>query len=333
MPVKLGLVLKTSWTGGETPSERLAALFEQIRVARAAGFESFWLPQHFLVGPERHLQTIPMIGRLAAELIGCRIATSIILLPLINPVLLAEEIATLDWLTDGKLMLGVGLGYVDHEFEAMQTPKAERVGRFVEAIEVLRKLWTGERVTHAGRYYPMAYVQIGIKPKQPGGPPILIGASAESAIKRAARLADGWLITFAIDRETVAQKLALFRGERTTAGLPVPQEQSIGRECYVGATMAAAVEEAAGPVLSRYANYRNAANAGLREGQAVEEGRAFMQDRFLIGDTAFVREEMQRYRETLGVDLFRLRMEWDGLDQNKVLRSIERLGRAAEGIR
>jgi alkanesulfonate monooxygenase SsuD/methylene tetrahydromethanopterin reductase-like flavin-dependent oxidoreductase (luciferase family) len=113
----------------------------------------------------------------------------------------------------------------------------------------------------------------------------------------------------------------------------MPPEQSIGRECYVGATMAAAVEEAGGPVLSRYANYRNAANTGLREGQAAEQGRAFMQDRFLIGDAAFVRDEMQRYRATLGVDLFRLRMEWDGLGQDKVLRSIERLGRAAEGIR
>ena len=333
MPVRLGLVLKTSWSGDETPPARLAALYEQIRVARDSGFESFWLPQHFLVGPERHLQTIPMIGRLAAELAGARIATSIILLPMINPVLLAEEIATLDWLTDGRLMLGVGLGYVDHEYAAMQTSKTERVGRFVEAIEVLRKLWTGERLSHAGRYYPLAHVQIGMKPKQPGGPPILIGASAESAIKRAARLGDGWLITFATDRATVAEKLTLFRAERRAAGLPLPPEQSIGRECYVGATMAAAIEEASGPVLSKYETYRNFANTGLHEGQAAEQGRAFMQDRFLIGDEAFVRDEMQRYRETLGVDLFRLRMEWDGLAQDKVLRSIERLGRAAQGVR
>jgi alkanesulfonate monooxygenase SsuD/methylene tetrahydromethanopterin reductase-like flavin-dependent oxidoreductase (luciferase family) len=215
----------------------------------------------------------------------------------------------------------------------MQTPKAERVGRFVEAIEVLRKLWSGERITHAGRYYPMAHVQIGMKPKQPGGPPILVGASAESAIKRAARIGDGWLITFATDRATIAEKLKLFRDERAAAGLPMPQEQSIGRECYVGATMAAAIDEASGPVLSRYENYRNSATTGLREGQALEQGRAFMQDRFLIGDEAFVRDEMQRYRETLGVNLFRLRMEWDGLGQDKVLRSIERAGRAALGAR
>ena len=67
--------------------------------------------------------------------------------------------------------------------------------------------------------------------------------------------------------------------------------------------------------------------------QVAEQGRAFMRDRFLVGDEAFVRDEMQRYRDTLGVDLFRLRMEWDGLAQEKVLGSIERLGRAAAGVR
>jgi alkanesulfonate monooxygenase SsuD/methylene tetrahydromethanopterin reductase-like flavin-dependent oxidoreductase (luciferase family) len=332
MAITLGLVLKTSWSGDEAPPVRIAAMLDQLRTARDAGFESVWLAQHFVAGPESHLQTVPLLGRLAPVLDGLRIATSIMLLPMLNPVLLAEEMATLDWLTDGRLMLGVGLGYIDREYAAMQTPKSERVGRFSEAIAVMRKLWTGERITHEGRYFPLADVQIGIKPKQPGGPPILIGASAEAAIKRAARIGDGWLITFATGRPEVARQLAMYRAERAAAGLPPPSEQTIGRDCYVGATMKDAMADASGPLLSKYEAYRNLASTGLREGQVAAQGRAFMQDRFLIGDEAFVRDEMQRYRETLGVDLFRLRMEWDGLGQDKVLRSIERLGRAAQGV-
>ncbi len=333
MPVKLGLVLKTSWSGGEAPTARLAALLGQLRTARDAGFESVWLAQHFVAGPDSHLQTIPLLGRLAPELDGLRIATSIMLLPMLNPVLLAEEMATLDWLVDGRLMLGVGLGYLDREYAAMQTPKSERVGRFSEAIEVMRKLWSGERVSHDGRYYPLSDVQIGLRPKQPGGPPILIGAGVDAAIKRAARIGDGWLITFATERPRVEKQLAMYRAERAAAGLPPTKEQTIGRDCYVGATMTDAMADASGPLLSKYETYRNLANTGLRDGQAAEQGRAFMQGRFLVGDEAFVRDEMQRYRDTLGVDLFRLRMEWDGLGQEKVLRSIERIGRAAQGVR
>ena len=333
MPVKLGLVLKTSWSGGDAPPRRIAALLAQLRTARDAGFESIWLAQHFVAGPERHLQTVPLLGRLAPELGGLRIGTSIMLLPMLNPVLLAEEVATLDWLTEGRLMLGVGLGYIDREYAAMQTPKAERLGRFSEAIEVMRRLWTGKPVSYDGRYFPLRDVQIGLPPKQPGGPPILIGAGVDAAVRRAARIGDGWLITFATDRGEVARQLAMYRAERAAAGLPPPQEQSIGRDCYVGATMQDAMADAEGPLLGKYKAYGNLAYTGLREGQVAEQGRAFMRDRFLVGDEASVRDEMQRYRDALGVDLFRLRMEWDGLAPDKVLRSIERAGRAAAGVR
>lgn len=333
MTVKLGLVLKMSWNDGQDPAERLSDLLAQVRVARDAGFESIWLSQHFVGGPTQSFQTVPFLGRLTAEMQGMRLATSIILLPMLNPVLLAEEMATLDWLVDGKLMLGVGLGYLDHEYAAMQTPKTQRVGRFAEAIEVMRKLWSGDPVDHDGKYFPLSGAQISLKPKQPGGPPVLIGAGVDAAVRRAARIGDGWIITFAIDRTRVMEQLAMYRAERAEAGLPPAVEQTIGRDCYVGATMESALDDAGGPLLSKYEGYRNAANAGLQEGQVAEQGHAFMKGRFLVGDEVFVRDEMQRYRETMQVDLFRLRMEWDGLPQDKLLESIKRMGRAAEGVR
>lgn len=333
MKVKLGLVLQASWKNGRAPGDRLDDLLAQMKAARDAGFDSIWLSQHFVGGPTPSFQTIPLMARVVPALGGMRLGSSIILLPMLNPVLLAEEMATLDWMVDGKLMLGVGLGYLDHEYQAMQTPKAQRVGRFAEAIAVMRKLWTGERVTHDGPYFPLNDIQISLKPKQAGGPPILIGAGVDAAVKRAARIGDGWLITFAVDRQRAESQLALFRAARAEAELPPAAEQSIGRECYIGETMAAALDDASGPVLGKYEGYRNIATTGIDAGQVTAQGRDFLRDRFLIGDEAFVLDEMQRYRDTLGVDLFRLRMEWDGLPQEKVLRSIERLGRAAAGVR
>jgi alkanesulfonate monooxygenase SsuD/methylene tetrahydromethanopterin reductase-like flavin-dependent oxidoreductase (luciferase family) len=333
MAVTLGLVLQASWKNGRAPGDRLDDLLDQVRAAKDAGFESIWTSQHFVGGPTPSFQAIPLMTRLAPELDGMTLGSSIILLPMLNPVLLAEEMATLDWMVDGRLRLGVGLGYLDHEYQAMQTPKSQRVGRFTEAIAVMRKLWTGERITHDGPYFPLEDIQISLKPRQPGGPPVLIGAGVDAAVRRAARIGDGWLITFAVDRQRAESQLAMFRAARAEAGLPPVAEQSIGRECYVGDTMASAFDDAGGPVLGKYEGYRNIATTGIGDGQVAEQGRDFVKDRFLIGDAAFVRDEMQRYRDTLGVDMFRLRMEWDGLPQDKVLRSIERAGRAAAGVR
>jgi alkanesulfonate monooxygenase SsuD/methylene tetrahydromethanopterin reductase-like flavin-dependent oxidoreductase (luciferase family) len=286
MPVKLAWSSRRAGRA-ETPSERLAALFEQF-ASRGRRVQIAQLPAF----PGRTSTTCGRTDDRLAAGWSCRIATNIIL-PLINPVLLAEEIATLDWLKR-QADAGRRARYVDHEVRSDTTPKADRVGRLWKRSKCCAS--SGPSALPVPDATTRWHVQIGIKPKLAGGPPILIGASAESAIKRAARLGDGWLITFAIDRETVAQKLALFRGERAAADLPMPQEQSIGRECYVGATMAAAVEEAAGPVLSRYANYHNAANTGLRK--AAAEARLHARSvpamrRSFAGDT--------RYRGTLGV--------------------------------
>lgn len=331
MTVKLGLFVNSRWKGDVDPGRRLAQVLDQIKAARDAGFESIWIPQHVVNGPDRILQTMPLLGRLTAEAAGMRIGTSIMLLPMLNPVLLAEEVATLDWLTGGRMMLGVGLGYMDHEYAAMQTPKAVRVGRFVEAIEVMRKLWTGEAVTHAGRHFPLGNIRAGSVPKQPGGPPILIGAGVDPAIRRAARIGDGWLITFATPLPRLREQMALFRAERAAAGLPPPAEQTLGRDCYVGADMAAALAEAGPPLLAKLDGFDTLSS--LRGAERDARARDLLRDRFLVGDEGFVREEMQRYRGDLGVDLFRLRMEWDGLDQDRILKSIARVGRAAAGVR
>lgn len=97
------------------------------------------------------IQPMPLLARLLPEAEGMTVGPNILVLPLLNPVHVAEEAATMDLLSGGRYVLGVGLGYRDEEFGALGVPKVERVGRLTEAVEVVRKLWREDRVSHQGR--------------------------------------------------------------------------------------------------------------------------------------------------------------------------------------
>ena len=136
-----------------------------------------------------------MVGLVRLATLSERVAvgTSILLLPLYPPALVAKQIADLDRATDGRVMLGVGIGgEYAQEFRAVQVPIEERGRRTNEMIPLLRRLWTAEEITHDGRYYPMENVKIHPAPVQPGGPPIIVAGRKEPAMRRAATLGDGW---------------------------------------------------------------------------------------------------------------------------------------------
>ncbi len=117
-------------------------------------------------------------------------------MPLRHPTPVAKQIATLDHLTGGRFVFGVGIGgEFPREYEGCGVPLNERGARLSEGIEVIRKLWTGERVSHGGRFYNFKDVKMTPVPRQPGGPPIWCGGRSEAALRRAARLADGWFST------------------------------------------------------------------------------------------------------------------------------------------
>ena len=122
------------------------------------------------------------------------IGPNILILPPLNPMHVAEEAATLDVLTGGNYILGLGLGYRQPEFDAFGIPLAERAPRFNEAIGLMRRLWTEDRVTHQGRFYTVNDAGISVKPVRPGGPPLYIAAQADVSVRRAARIGDAWLI-------------------------------------------------------------------------------------------------------------------------------------------
>jgi probable F420-dependent oxidoreductase len=164
-----------------------------VETLESLPIDSLWVGGH--VGstnptPEAMMQ----LARLSALAQRVRIGTSILLLPLYPPAIVAKQIADLDHATGGRVTLGVGIGgEYPQEFRACQIPVAERGRRTDEAIPLLRRLWSGEQLSHAGPYYAMEDVRIHPAPVQQGGPPIIVAGRQERAMQRAAELGDGWM--------------------------------------------------------------------------------------------------------------------------------------------
>jgi probable F420-dependent oxidoreductase len=166
--------------------------------ARAVAMEdlpidSLWMGGH-LASPNAAPEALVALARIATVTRRVRVGTSILLLPLYPPALVAKQIADLDRATEGRVVLGVGVGgEYPAEFRAVGVPVAERGARTDEAIPLLRRLWSGDEISHDGRFYAMEQVRIHPAPAQPGGPPIVVAGRQLPAMRRAARLGDGWM--------------------------------------------------------------------------------------------------------------------------------------------
>ncbi|MHB8575593.1 MAG: LLM class flavin-dependent oxidoreductase, partial [Dehalococcoidia bacterium] len=189
MPVRFGLVYDfrnpAQWR--RPWAEHFAGLLDQIVFAEALGFDSVWITEHHFVDDGYTPSPIALLAAIAARTKRLQLSTDILLLPLYNALKLAEDIATIDVLSGGRMMLGIGMGYRDEEFAAFGTSRRERVGRTEEGIDVLRGAWGDAPFTYAGRFYKLDGVNVTPKPVQRPYPPLWLAATSEPAARRAAR--------------------------------------------------------------------------------------------------------------------------------------------------
>jgi alkanesulfonate monooxygenase SsuD/methylene tetrahydromethanopterin reductase-like flavin-dependent oxidoreductase (luciferase family) len=326
--MKVGLYLTTQFTPETNVLNARNEMVEQVRLARKNGFASLWVPHHYLTQPMQMLAPIPVMAYLAREAEGMLMGPNILVMPLLNPAHVAEDAVTLDLLTGGNYVLGIGVGYREAEFNTFNVPLSERVQRLTESVEIMRRLWTEDRVTYHGKIFKIDNLGIGLRPVRPGGPPIWIAGVVDAAVKRAARIGDAWLITNFAHLSVLLPQMKLYSDTLKSVNKPFPTDVPITRECYVGPTRAKALEECKAALEYKYSAYSSWGLDKQSEGaesfnQPFEE---FVKDRFIIGDKAFVREEVQRYNELLGVNHFLMRVQWPGLEHAKVLRTISALG-------
>ncbi len=198
--VRIGLL-------GSGDARRISALEDEA-------IDSLWMGGH-VASSNPSPEAMMGLARLAALTERVKVGTSILLLPLYPPAIVAKQIADLDHTTNGRVILGVGVGgEYPQEFRACEIPISERGRRTDEMIPLIRRLWTAEEITHEGRYYRMQDVRIHPAPVQPGGPPIVVAGRQEPAMRRAATLGDGWFPymysprRYAASVETVKQAAA-----------------------------------------------------------------------------------------------------------------------------
>ena len=215
-PVQVGVFLTHQQPAGRDP---LVALDEQLRLVRAArdgGLDSVFAGQHHLPDSFSHIQPLPWLARLAADAGGMRIGTGIHLLALHNPVDTAENYAGLDVVAGGRSVFGVGLGYRETEYAAFGIPLGEKVRRFTENLRIVRELWSGEPVHADLPWCRLDGVAATTRPAS--SPPVWMAANSDAAVRRAARLADTWMINPHATAGTVRRQLELFHTERAGAG-------------------------------------------------------------------------------------------------------------------
>lgn len=330
--MRFGLFLNKQYLSHEPARHRFADHLEQVRLARDLGFDTIIVGQHFLSTPFQEPQPVPLLARLAAESGSMRLGISILLAALLPPVEVAETGATLDLITDGRFICGLGLGYRQEEFDAFGVPLTDRVRRFEENVALIRRLWTEDSVTHESAHCRLDGVRLSLKPLQQPHPPIWIAANADAAVRRAARIGDTWAINTHNSMTAIRRQLGIYREALTALGKPMPADLPLRRDVYIAPDSATAWSEGRPFMDTKYDAYRawGQASALPQDDAWASEFRDLAADRFLIGDAAAVRAGLERYLAELPeVNHVIFRVQYPGMPQELILRSMRLL---AEGV-
>jgi probable F420-dependent oxidoreductase len=219
---KIGVGLFT----GQVPADSDRTLHREyndyldlVRLTESSGLDSAWVSEHHFSEDEYLPSLLPMLAAFAAVTERIELGTGVVLAPFHDPIRLAEDYAVVDQLSGGRVICGLGIGWREEEFREFGIDVSSRVRRTAEIVEILRRAWNDERFDFDGRYY--SYSGVAVRPKPARVPPILLGGFVDDAIKRAGRIADGYISSRAAP-ERVAEGFAMAAEERSKAGLEGP---------------------------------------------------------------------------------------------------------------
>lgn len=315
--MRFGLFFQASEAPGHTHAERFGEMLELATLADELGFDVAWLAEiHFggafslLSSP---LMAVPAIAQRTRRI---RIGTAVTLLPLHHPLSCAEQAATADVLSGGRLEFGVGRGSIPSQFHGFRVPLAENRARFVEALEIIRRAWTEERFSYRGRFYEVEELAVVPKPVQRPHPPIRVAVHTAESF---AHIGDLGLPIYSGTTTTPLPQLrecmALYRERLTAAGHPWQADQmALMLPVHVAATAAGARDAMRPGVHQYYKNLRTifaqipeSYGEHLPRLRMIEETVAnlpyekFCRDQSVFGDAAEVIDRLQAARDEFGL--------------------------------
>jgi alkanesulfonate monooxygenase SsuD/methylene tetrahydromethanopterin reductase-like flavin-dependent oxidoreductase (luciferase family) len=318
--MRLGLYLNLYGTPDERP--RLEDAVEQARLAEQAGFEWIVLGERHLHRPGYH-EILTSLTYLAAKTDRIGLATSGIVAPLYDPVVLAETLAHIDVLSGGRLTAGFVLGYRPEEFALYGVTQAERVARFEECLTILTRLWTEDEVTYDGKFTSISEAFLSPRPVQNPRPRLWNGGRVSAVLERTARMCDGWTTSFNELDSDLPEKIAEYRSYPDGVGT-LGRDVILCREGFAAPTSQEArqaLEEPLRDLYDAYTGWKRTSADASRYTQGWDDIAA----RSVIGSPAECAERLGHYEE-MGADGIILRIQPPGLPQADVLRSIEAFG-------
>jgi len=290
------------------PAENFRGTLALARAAAENGFHLLSAGHHFLMRNFQKFQTMPAMARVAAEAPGLHI-NLLELVPLNHPIRLAEQLATLDAITDGKLVFTAVLGYSDKEFANFGIEKNQRLGRYRESLQIIKQLWTEDDVSYDGKHYQVQGATINPKPVQKPRPPIWVTADATPGVIRAAEDGDVWLMSNHTRVDDLKEQLSVYEEhyrEPACSGADIGVHRPLMRILSLAPTLPQALEQARPALESTWKQFYGE----LGQAAEMDDPQDFTQEfddlwrnRFLIGTPQSVITEIERYQRELKADL------------------------------
>jgi len=292
-----------------------ASIGDQAAFAEANGYQSFWLPEnHF--GDGALPDPLMLLASAATSTSKIQLATTSYLLTLRNPLQAAEQVAVLDQLSGGRVLLGVGRGYAPEMLRAFHVPVAEKRRIFAWTLDLMQKAWSGEAISLDGD--PEHAVMVHPRPLQQPHPPIWVAAFGPKALAQAGRMGLPYLSSPMESLKTLADNYAQHRQASVAEGVKPAETVPLMRTVYVS-------RDAAEVAQLRQRLEQEAENSRLQPGETLD-------DWTLIGDPAFVRDGIQRYQETLGMThMVVTRLRLSGLPDAQLRNSVALLAESVLG--
>jgi len=320
--MRIGYGLLTAQRPPADPRTDVDLYREAVEVAVAAeraGFDSVWTSEHHFVDDGYMPSQMPVLAAIAARTGRILLGTGVLLAPMFDPLRLAEDAATVDLISDGRLILGLGLGWRDEEFDGFGIPRRERAGRLTGIIATLRQAW-GDGLTHGdGRYYRYPGLNVTPKPARPGGPPIWIGGWAEPAVRRAGRISDGYFGSGA-SPAALAERAGWLRAAAEEAGRdPATVTIALHRTTFAWREGDAweRIRDAAHYMSWKYEDMASArgSRSAMPQPQLDSSTEAALRRRIISGSPEAVADQIRAYADILAADgLYVARAHFPGLD-------------------
>lgn len=330
--IHFGLVYSIEGGAGDRSEVVFREAIEEVVLAEQVGLDSAFISEHHFLENGFFPSPLVSLSFLAARTSKIKFGPGVLLLPLYDPVHVAEDCAVLDIISGGRLILGVGQGYRPEEFDAFGVNLVDRSARVREGVTLIRRLWTEPKVTFRGTQFQTNELPLSPQPVQKPAPPIWVAAKKRHAVQMAAEVGDGWFADPITPLPIVQRNKAHWENTLRAAGInPKDRAFAYYRDVHVGADDADATRGASEQVMDGYRHYLRWGHLVDDEGKPLAPDRddlleGFVNERLTLGGPERCADNITNLCKRLGITDLIMKMKFPGLSHEAVMSSISLFG-------